>query len=84
MAETPYRFSRPRAERTIAATRVLIASFSLYAVWLDPTPPARFAALVQACRIAKERLLGDGGPARAQVAVVGRGSCGLPVPPFRS
>jgi signal transduction histidine kinase len=45
MAEAPYRFSRARAERTIAATRVLIAAFSLYAVWLDPTQPARFAEL---------------------------------------
>ncbi len=36
--------------------------------------PARFAALVQACRIAKERLLAEGGPERTQVAVVGRGS----------
>ncbi len=36
--------------------------------------PARFAALVQACRIAKERLLSDGGPERLPVAVVGRGS----------
>ncbi len=36
--------------------------------------PARFGALVQACRIAKERLLSDGGPERLPVAVVGRGS----------
>ncbi len=45
MAEAPYRFSRARAERTIAATRVLIASFTLYAIWLDPTQPARFREL---------------------------------------
>ncbi|MGC3996762.1 MAG: Hsp70 family protein [Anaeromyxobacter sp.] len=35
---------------------------------------ARFGALVQACRLAKERLLADGGPERLPVAVVGRGS----------
>src|SRR5262245_3317804 len=45
MAEAPYRFSRARAERTIAATRVLIASFTLYAIWLDPTQPARFTEI---------------------------------------
>jgi signal transduction histidine kinase len=42
MAEVPTRFSRARAERTIAATRVGIAAFSLYAIWLDPAEPARF------------------------------------------
>jgi molecular chaperone DnaK (HSP70) len=36
--------------------------------------PARFAALVQACRAAKERLLGEGAPEVVPVAVVGRGS----------
>jgi signal transduction histidine kinase len=41
----PHRLPRARAERTIAATRVAIASFSLYAVWLDPSQPARFAQL---------------------------------------
>jgi molecular chaperone DnaK (HSP70) len=35
---------------------------------------ARFGALVQACRLAKERLLADDGPARVPVSVVGRGS----------
>jgi molecular chaperone DnaK (HSP70) len=35
---------------------------------------ARFAALVHACRAAKERLLAPGGPERAAVAVAGRGS----------
>jgi len=45
MAEAPYRFPRARAERTIAATRIAIASFSLYAVWLDPAQPARFVQL---------------------------------------
>ncbi len=38
---------------------------------LDAT---RFASLVHACRLAKERLLVEGGPAEAPVAVVGRGS----------
>jgi molecular chaperone DnaK (HSP70) len=36
--------------------------------------PARFAALVYACRGAKERLLAGGGPARETVAVAGRGA----------
>jgi hypothetical protein len=35
---------------------------------------SRFASLVHACRLAKERLLEDGGPAEVPVAVVGRGS----------
>jgi hypothetical protein len=34
----------------------------------------RWAALVQACRLAKEKLLAEGGPPRLPVAVVGRGS----------
>jgi len=41
----PYRFSRARAERTIAATRIVLAAFSLFAIWLDPAEPARFARL---------------------------------------
>lgn len=45
MTEAPYRFSRARAERTIATTRVAIAAFSLYAIWLDPAEPARFTQL---------------------------------------
>jgi hypothetical protein len=35
---------------------------------------SRWAALVQACRLAKEQLLAEGGPPRLPVAVVGRGS----------
>ena len=35
---------------------------------------SRFASLVHACRLAKERLMEDGGPERLPVAVVGRGS----------
>jgi molecular chaperone DnaK (HSP70) len=34
----------------------------------------RFGALVQACRVAKERLLADGAPERLPIAVLGRGS----------
>ncbi len=45
MTEAPYRFLRARAERTIAATRVAIAAFSLYAIWLDPAEPTRFTQL---------------------------------------
>lgn len=37
-------------------------------------PAARFSALVQQCRVAKERLLDDAGPARVPVTVVGAGS----------
>jgi hypothetical protein len=35
---------------------------------------SRFASLVHACRLAKERLMEEGGPERLPVAVVGRGS----------
>ncbi len=35
---------------------------------------ARFSALVQVCRLAKERLMSPGGPERTAVAVAGRGS----------
>lgn len=35
---------------------------------------SRFASLVHACRLAKERLMAEGGPAEVPVAVVGRGS----------
>jgi molecular chaperone DnaK (HSP70) len=35
---------------------------------------ARFASLVHACRLAKERLMAEGGPPEVPVAVVGRGS----------
>lgn len=43
MRTTPPFLLRP--ERLIAAGRVTLASFSLFAVWLDPTEPARFANL---------------------------------------
>ncbi|HET7824185.1 MAG TPA: Hsp70 family protein [Anaeromyxobacter sp.] len=36
--------------------------------------PSRFASLLHACRLAKERLLSEGGPAEVPVSVVGRGS----------
>jgi hypothetical protein len=36
--------TRSQAERTIAAARVVLAVFSLAAVWFDPAEPARFAA----------------------------------------
>jgi molecular chaperone DnaK (HSP70) len=35
---------------------------------------SRFASLVHACRLAKERLMADGGPSELPIAVVGRGS----------
>jgi signal transduction histidine kinase len=34
-----------RAERLIAGGRVILAASSLFAVWLDPTEPAKFAAV---------------------------------------
>ena len=40
---TVYPSSRLQAERTIAAGRVALAASSLFAVWLDPGEPARFA-----------------------------------------
>jgi signal transduction histidine kinase len=40
-----YASSRGDAERTIAAARVALACSSLFAVWLDPAEPARFAQL---------------------------------------
>lgn len=35
----------PQAERTIAAARAVLACASLFAIWLDPSEPAQFAAL---------------------------------------
>jgi len=52
MLEAPYRFSRARAERTIAATRVAVASVSLFAIWLDPAEPSRFTQLTYTLHIA--------------------------------
>src|SRR2546428_6237027 len=40
--------AREQAERTIALTRVALASSSLFAVWLDPAEPARFAQVTYA------------------------------------
>jgi len=40
---TVYPSSRMQAERTIAASRVALAASSLFAVWLDPADPTRFA-----------------------------------------
>jgi signal transduction histidine kinase len=34
-----------RAERTIASARVVLAVFTLFAIWLDPSEPSRNAAL---------------------------------------
>jgi signal transduction histidine kinase len=39
----PHPTSRLAAERMIAVARVLLASTSLLAIWLDPAEPARFA-----------------------------------------
>jgi hypothetical protein len=37
--------SRSRAERTVAAARIVLAASSLFAVWLDPSEPERYAQL---------------------------------------
>ncbi|MEN8259422.1 MAG: histidine kinase [Pseudomonadota bacterium] len=36
---------RTRAEQLIAACRVALAIFSLFAIWLDPSEPAKYAAI---------------------------------------
>lgn len=43
---------RLRAERLISAARVPLAVFSLLAVWLDPTEPAKFAPLAYGLMVA--------------------------------
>src|SRR5436309_614420 len=42
MPLTPHTFSKVRVERPIAAVRVALAASALFAIWLDPTEPARF------------------------------------------
>ena len=41
-----------RAERFIAAGRVVLATSSLFAVWLDPTEPAKFARVAYSLLVA--------------------------------
>ena len=41
-----------RAERVIAAGRVVLAASSLFAVWFDPTEPAKFAAVAYSLLVA--------------------------------
>jgi signal transduction histidine kinase len=41
-----------RAERLIAAGRVVLAASSLFAVWLDPTEPAKFASVAYSLLVA--------------------------------
>lgn len=43
-ASAPY-FRQSRAERLIAIGRATLSVFSLLAVWLDPTEPARYASI---------------------------------------
>jgi signal transduction histidine kinase len=43
---------RIRPERLIAAGRVVLAVFSLFAVWLDPTEPAKFAGVTYGLLVA--------------------------------
>ena len=42
-AVPPHASSRTQTERTIAAVRVLLAISSLFAIWLDPAEPERYA-----------------------------------------
>src|SRR5688500_12592004 len=44
LAELGYSFEA-RTERLISAGRVVLASFSLFAIWLDPSEPAKYATL---------------------------------------
>jgi hypothetical protein len=46
MAVTSSYSPHGRAERLLAVSRALLASFSLFAVWLDPNEPAKYAALL--------------------------------------
>jgi signal transduction histidine kinase len=40
-----HRYLRGRDERTIAGTRVGLAAYALFAIWLDPAEPQHYAAL---------------------------------------
>src|SRR5512140_2722071 len=44
-SSSPLHFRGPEAERTIAAARAVLALSSLFAIWLDPAEPTRYAAL---------------------------------------
>jgi signal transduction histidine kinase len=48
----PHPTSRLEAERMIAAARVMLASTSLLAIWLDPAEPARFTEVTYALHVA--------------------------------
>jgi signal transduction histidine kinase len=48
MGVSPSRTSRVRAERAIAAARVVLGISSLFAVWMDPAEPAHFVQLTYA------------------------------------
>ena len=41
-----------RAERTIASARVVLAVFTLFAIWLDPSEPSRNAGLTYGVLVA--------------------------------
>src|SRR5205809_2482403 len=45
MPDAISRAPRVRAERMILATRVALAMYALFAIWLDPAEPARYARL---------------------------------------
>jgi hypothetical protein len=48
----PFDAPRLRPERLIAAGRVVLAVFSLFAVWLDPTEPAYYARVAYGLLVA--------------------------------
>ena len=53
---TVYPSSRMQAERTIAAGRVALAASSLFAVWIDPAEPARFAQATYGLLLSTSRM----------------------------
>jgi signal transduction histidine kinase len=51
MERIGFPLSRARAERTIAAARILLAASSLFAVWMDPADPAHYAELTHTLHV---------------------------------
>jgi len=43
--------SRSRAERVVAASRLVLAAFTLLAIWLDPSQPAKYADVTYALMV---------------------------------
>ncbi|HYG67936.1 MAG TPA: Hsp70 family protein, partial [Anaeromyxobacteraceae bacterium] len=76
------RDGRPRLERLAVGDHLLLGGDNVDVALArgveaklgERLDAPRWAALVQACRLAKEKLLAEGAPPRLPVAVVGRGS----------